>query len=315
MLAREVARTGFNRVMSEARRNEAMARENGQRFSSVKQFVGLVNGLNDTLIGTFEGGTYKARLEMASPGSYSPISEGYFGDASHRIGQEGVVALGMLQVPTGGTYEYKLKARFIESMAGYCSAVYLQRVLPDVEDDQQPTPELIFSSGKNRDGAEANYERTLAAGTQMNFLLAVDQRCNLQGRDVPITHSKYNYTQPALDVEAGRLEDMKEGKYAMLEEHASRRGVWRVAFEDLRKFSDKQHADVKKNSYGDARWKKRRRGKRRVYTYGGSGWSERDALGYYKLSDYGNLPDFSDQVFEIELVKVEPVVASGDGDD
>ena len=316
VLAREIARTGYNRVRSEARRKEREAEANGQEFTSVKALVEAVNGgPENVLVGTFEGGTYEARLEIASPGSYVPTAEGRFGKAVHRIGQ-GRVFLGMLQVPRDA--EYRLEAAFIESQAGYCSAIYLQRILADLEDDEQPEPELIFASGKNRDDVDTTYEQTLAAGTQMNFLLAVDKNCDLWGQEVPITHSNYDYTHPALEVEAGSLDDMEEGKYAMLEKHPTRKGVWRVAFEDLRRFSDKQHADVKKNSYGptphrknSSRWQEQGG----VWTYGGSGWSERDGLGYYKLYDHSNLPDFSDQVFEIELVKVDPSLGASNGDD
>ena len=85
-------------------------------------------------------------------------------------------------------------------------------------------PELVFTSGKNRDGADALYEGELATGTLMNFILAVDKNCDLSGKDVPITDSKYDYLHPALLVETGSLTDMQEGKYAMLEKHPSKDG-------------------------------------------------------------------------------------------
>lgn len=348
LLAREAARTGHNYIRSLAREVEAEMSKNGTKKISVADLVTTVNGAGGFLTAAYKGGTYKAWLDLASPSTYIANVEGRFGEASHFIGRH-LLTSNTLLVPAPGfnfnfggssmlvssDTKFELKVQFIESMAGYCSAIYLERWVPkgnsghgnnvdgvdssnpggsktgqdtdsSIDDEQKVNgskklealePELIFASGNNRDGTDALYEGELAPGTLMNFILAVDQGCDLAGQDVPITDSGYDYLHPALLVKTGRLEDMQEGKYAMLENHPSKDGVWRIAFEDLKSFSDAQHDDIKKNSYGNATWSKVN-GK---YTYGGNGWTNRDATGYYDLKDYGGIPDFSDQVFEIEL--------------
>ena len=347
MLAREVARSGHNYVTSLALELEAEGKSknkgNGKKKNfSVAELVAEINGSNGFLTGSFKGGTYKAWLEVVSHATYVVNAEGRFGDASHFIGRRLLNADPEvpLEVPKGYD-KFTLKARFIDSQAGYCSAIYLQRVVSDDgnnghgndEDGKDPSnpaeiarngggvsaleqvlePELIFASGKNRNGSDALYEGDLAPGTLMNFILAVDTGCRLQdtaeGQTAKITNSKYDYTHSALVVEAGKLSEMVEGKYAILEKSRDREGVWRIAFEDLIRFSDEQHADVKKNGYGNKKWDGVKG------TYGGNGWTERDETGYYELENTSILPDFSDQVFEIELVPVKENKGKKDKDD
>ena len=348
MLAREAARSGHNYIRSLAREVEAeMAKAKGKGKGKGKisipidELVKEVNGSQGFLTAAYKGGTYKAWLEMASPSTYIANAEGRFGEATHFIGRHLLTSdlpvVPDLVVPGMG---FSLKARFLQSDAGYCSAIYLEQayrkgnqgggnnlsgVDSKTEYNDNPDekkingskklialePELIYSSGHYRTGndVDALYEKELGAGTLMNFILAVDQGCDLQGQDVPITDPGYDYIHTALVIGASTIEEMVEGKYVMLEKHPSKENSWRIAFEDLERFSDEQHADIKKNGYGDGQWKKRGD----EYTYGGSGWKNRDKDGYYDLKNYGHLPDFSDQVFEIELVptKKDKSVASG----
>ena len=327
ILAREVARSGYNYAKSLAREAEATYKGNNpNKTLPVNTLVQQINGAKGYFSGKNKGGTYKAWLTVESTGGYRVNSEGRFGDAMHLIGRP-LVSHGMLMVPGMGL---SFKARFLNSEATYCSAVYLEQAYRkgnqgggnnysgvdskteynDNADEKKINgskklvtmePELIYSSGNWRNGAEALYEKEVPPATLLNFILAVDVDCDLQGKDVPVTDSRYEWTHTAFAVGASTIDEMVEGKNVMLEKHPSKPDAWRVAFEDLNHFSDAQHEDVKKNGYGNASWGK----VKGSYTYGGSGWSNRDSEGYYDLKNYGSIPDFSDQVFEIELVKAK----------
>ncbi len=335
MLAREVARSGYNQMLAEAR-----LYERNNPGATIEQVVAAINALGTAgwHVGDYKGGSYAAQLAFASPSSYGIVSNGKFAFADHTMEgqeiQEVHLSVGTLVVPQPST----LKATFLESMAGYCSAIYLQRLVPknnnghgnnvDGVDSSNPgkskagqdsnpsvddeklkgnvnsrynslEPELIFASGKNRNGASANYETVIDPGTMLNFILAVDKDCSSKGNaTLKLTSNAYDYYHSALVASTAKLDEMQEGKYAIIERNPNNSAKYRIAFEDLIQFSDAQHADVKANRYGDRQWKKRANGK---YSYGGTGWSLRNGWGYYDLDDYSSLPDFSDQVFEIEL--------------
>lgn len=303
VLAREIARSGHNLIMSRARELHVQ-----DPTRSVYEIVSSVNGANGAVEQDYQGGSYKAWLVSTSPSTVSAISVGTFGNAQHRmqtasadgsVGGPTMPDVLEVEVPS------ELKVTFLQSVAGYCSAVYLERILPDVPKKDQPEPELIFAPGNNRDGAAAHYTATLEPGTRMNFILAVDADFNCEKRNVavPITHWTFDYTRPALITDVEELVDLQEGKYALIQKKPNQLPgddpKWRIAFEDLI-FSDAKLSDVKANGYGKENgWNGR--------TFGGKGWSEVDANGYYRLRDYGNMPDFDDQVIEIQLTPVSPV--------
>ncbi len=341
-LAREIARSGYNQMITTAR-----VFERRHPGASVKEVIDAINnaGTDGWHSGTYQGGKFKTRLVFSSPSTYTVVSNGAFGDADHdvegKVVQEVHLAIGTLVAPQSATFS----ATLIESTAGYCSAVYLQRMVPKSNNghgnnvdgvdssnpggskeglDSDPTvddeelkgnvssryralePELIFASGKNRDGAAATYSTVIDPSTLLNFILAVDKDCSSAGdTTLTVTGGKYDYYHSALGASAQRLDEMLEGKYAMIERNFLNPNKYRIAFEDMNSFSDAQHADIKAKGYGDMTWQKRDDKK---YSYGGSGWSLRDLRGYYKLFDSGNLPDFSDQVFEIELTVPPPSV-------
>lgn len=337
MLAREIARSGFNQMLAAARMHERQ-----HPTATVEEVVAAVNaqGEDGWHGGNFQGGRYKARLAFASPSSYAILASGTFEDADADVEGEQVrevhLSTGTLVVPQPST----LTATFLESQAGYCSAIYLQRMVPKSNnghgnnvdgcdssnpgnkqcDDTDPNvddeknlgngnlryrglePELIWASGKDRNGAQAHYETVIAAGTLLNFILAVDKDCSSRGdASLPVTSRRYDYYHSALMTSTSKLDEMQEGKYAMVERSTVDPSKYRIAFEDLINFSNAQHEDVKANGYGDMQWKKRGKGKNAAYSYGGTGWSQRDARGYFRLIDRGDMPDFSDQVFEIKL--------------
>ncbi|GIV62628.1 MAG: hypothetical protein KatS3mg044_1494 [Rhodothermaceae bacterium] len=333
MVAREIARSGHNALLSKARKLQ-------KDFPDLPlaDIVAMVNGEKGYVTGTYQGGSYKASIYLTSASTFGVSSTGYYEVNEHEVYSEeekidGILGDGVLEVPVPST----LEVTFLESMAGYCSAIYLQRMVPkgnnghgNNEDgvdssnpggskegeDTDPTvddeikngngkgawdllePELIFAPGNNRDGAMANYSTIINPGERVNFILAVDADFNCEKRNdtsVKIDDPMFEYTRDALVVATSDLTDLEEGQYAMIQENPYQPGVWRLAFEDL-VFSKQKLDDVKQNGYGTTKWNNNKK------TYGGSGWTETDSKGYWKLKDFGHMPDFSDQVIEIRMV-------------
>lgn len=299
ILAREIARTGHNIMVSKARKMQVQYPD-----TPLEDIVAQINGQNGLgITGAHGGGTYTAKLVLTSASTFAVEAVGTFQTSEHEVAtvretEAGFLAEGTLEVdePT------ILKMTFLESMAGYCSAVYVQRLSPvtvaGVTTYSADTPELAFVPGNNRDGDSVQpADFVLQPGERVNFILAVDAdfSCEDRGKNVPVTDPSFDYTRNALENEIDvDTEDLQEGHYAMIQEKPGSPGVWRIAFEDLY-FSDAKLADVKQNGYGGD-WNKRKQ------TYGGKGWNGTDANGYWRLSDYGDKPDFSDQVIEIEFL-------------
>ncbi len=313
VIARQVARSGYNAVLARARQEE----RGGKKVRDIVTSVG-------TLTGTYQGGVYKAWLTQISPTAYRATGVGTFQSVTHKIR----VPHSQNIVPEPPTVESKseLQVEFKQSMAGYCSAIYLQRFVPhtnnghskneddtDRDDDggikddetkgggnasikyKKLTPELVFAPGNNRNGAATTFEKVLAPGTRLNFILAVDadKDCEARG-DTTLTtkDASYDYTRPSFVESIGSMSEMHEAPYALTQEKPGQPGIWRVAFEDLI-FSEDRLWDIKENGYD------------------GNGWLL-DGLGYWLLKDYGDRPDFSDQVVEVKIV---PLEKSGEGDD
>ncbi len=297
IIAREIARTGQNLLLTKARQ---LQRANPD--SSLAGIVNLTNGPNGFVQGTYKGGAYTAELKLTSSSTFSATAVGSYDLKDHKVESERletspILEEGILEV----LQPSNLSVTFLQSMAGYCSAIYLQRIPAGYQaGDPLPTPETIFTPGHNRDGSSVQPSSIiLDPGTRMNFIMAVDSdfSCEKEGQDIPISDPMFDYSRNALVSDVVDLNTMTEGPYAMIQENPNRAGVWRIAFEDLF-FSDAKLLDTKANGYGSTKWNKKKK------TYGGSGWSQTDGLGYWMLNDYGGKPDFSDQVIEIELLPV-----------
>lgn len=302
IVAREIARTGQNVLLSKVKRLQAAHPD-----EALEDIVDLANGEAGSVSGSYGGGTYEARVILTSASTYSVEAIGSFQVSNHEVSSERVsksdfLAEGTLEVPT----KSNLNIKFLESMAGYCSAIFVQRLIPSTDASgetvySEATPELVFTPGNNRDGETVQPTDVIVnAGERVNFVLAVDAdfNCEKRGQDVDINDNSFNYTRNALNNEIDiDSEDLSEGKYAMIQENPNSLGVWRIAFEDLN-FSDAKLADIKQNGYSDRDWSDRRQ------SYQGTGWNQTDASGYWQLQDYGDKPDFSDQVIEIQFVPV-----------
>lgn len=345
-LAREIARSAYNLIISRARELDGA----NPRWT-LAQLVAAVNGVAGKLSGQLKGGSYEAWVYPLGASSYGVVAIGRYGSASHQLGTHRVLQR-MLEVPPDQPSQ--VKVTFLESMAGYCSAIYLQRYVPrnnngmgnnlggcdpsnpahgsscesqeDIElrgNDRYVAlePEMVFPPGNRRDNASVVTTLVLNPGERANFVLAVDKDCSLRGRtDVPAKVKQgntryFDYLRDALIKSTDDFSQMQEGPYVMIQAHPTKPNTWRLAFEDLnfdREFMGMDKlADVKRYGYGDMAWTVRsgsswgeRHGK---YSYGGSGWVQVDSWGYYKLRDYyrvnGSIvPDFSDQVIEVEFI-------------
>lgn len=299
LLAKEIATSAFG-----------MAQRKLQQTSSYQQALGSINGFNNDgtvnmagkMTGKYQGGRYEVRA-FPIDGQVIKIEVlGKFNEAVENISSYHRMQMLVVNQPSN------LTVKFRESQAGYCSAVYLQQFIPISPGDSTTAvtgtisnngkwfiknPEMMFVSGNNRDGTSVTpLDLVLHQGTQINFFIGVDVNCSERNVWVDTFNPDvYDWIHYALDTNA-EPSQMVEGKHAMIEEHGSSTDTWSIGFEDLRGFSDIQHADIKKNGYGSA-WDNDDK------TYGGSGWAFYD--GYKDLHDYGWKPDFSDQVIEIIL--------------
>ncbi|GMQ83016.1 MAG: hypothetical protein BMS9Abin05_2488 [Rhodothermia bacterium] len=321
VLAREIARSAYNiaRKLAQAAGSDlatAVANINGRMKNGSPDYSGELTGI-------YQGGTYSAQAFTVDGQNVEIRATGWFGDAEHIINENFYVK--MLTVRDSS----KVTLEFLESMAGYCSAVFLQRFIPNnggkptmtgnfgksgksekkgyakgkmtLSDDEKYwilPPEMILNSGRNREGDELRVtpdDIVLSPGTRTNFFIGVDKDCSEQGVwEETYDESRYDYINNALEEDTQNMEDLQEGLYAMIEAHPTDTQKWRIAFEDLRTFSDKQHEDIKANGYGGS-WDPV------LETYGGSGWMEKDSNGYRKLRDFGWKPDFSDQVIQVSF--------------
>lgn len=349
-LAREIARSAYNLIVSRARQLEVEQPDLG-----LADLVALVNGNEGKLTGQLNGGSYEAWIYPIGASSYGAVAIGRYGDASHQIGNHRVLR-NVLEVDQPS----QVKVTFLESMTGCCIAIYLQRYVPknnngmgnnlggcdpsnpahgsscDIQQDIELKgngkgkyialePELIFAPGNNRDGEQTQVSTILNPGERANIIFAVHapfDNCgakkgkNRRGdTSIEIDDPFFDYIRPALVESVDDFAQMQEGPYVMIQPHPTKPNTWRIAFEDQKLSGNESDKlmDVKRYGYGDMIWQKRngkqwgeRNGK---FSYGGMGWNEFDQFGYYKLKDYYKVngqivPDFSDQVIEVEFIPV-----------
>ncbi len=314
LLAREIARSGYNAMESKARR---IIFDNPDiRPDDLVETAG-------TLEGDYEGGRYTAHLRHIGGSGYIVEATGSYGKASYTMNGQSVTRT------LRADEDVVLQSSYYGSMAGYCSGLYVELWDPDHEDDPDYEPEhdMLFPP-QNRhnhiprvDGvAVRDYERVIPAGTQVNFVLAVDKSCDATGDFpgmysdadivVPFDYNRYNHYHWALEITAGEFEEMQEGMYAMVEESKSTPGVYRLTFEDLRKFSREQHEAIKEYGYTESgssgKWN---RGEGRYTDH--KDWAFEPGTGFKVLEDFGDIPDMSDQTFTVEMIPHDEWLAAG----
>ncbi len=303
LLAREIARSAYSVAYRKAQNagndlDQAIANVNGTN-------AGGAPNLDGEMLGNYQGGDFAVQAYSLDGQNVKIRSIGRFGNAEHIINENYNVKLLTVKEQSRVTIE------FLESMAGYCSAIFLQQFVPNtgqpqpagsqLTDDERywiMTPDMVFESGHNRpesDSRTTPQDIILEPGTRMNFFIGVDRDCSEEGiMEENFVPETYDWIHHALEEDTENLEDLQEGLYSMIEQNETNDQTWRIAFEDLRHFSNAQMEDIKANGYGGS-WNEAGQ------TYGGNGWDEQDARGYRRLRDFGWKPDFSDQVIEVTL--------------
>ena len=297
VIAREIAASAFNVGMGEIR----AFGEDLQAGS--RALNGPTNaGRSGTYAsGRFSGGSYTVKARLTSGHSVRVVATGRFGEASYTMHDEYRVYV--MTARKGGIVDVS----FLESQAGYCSAVYLQKYTMAMEEGEEPEPILLFPPD-NRDRATARPAKLIwvEPGTQLNFFIGVDQDCSTRpeknmptcqaranARNNKVKLSDYDYVHSALEVSAGELDQAQESIWGLVEQRPGTRNIWRVGWEDIHDVSwNKPTSDDPTKSLQALK----------AFGYDGLGWNEADGWGYRLLRDFGGRPDFSDQVIEVGVI-------------
>src|SRR5690606_27913629 len=315
IIAREIARSGFNVAMS-------MIRPYGGDLLGAVQ---VVNGERGDMRGEHQGGEYRVKARLVGGFTIELASTGYFGgrwvNGEYRDGAKHVMT-DRYTIPVLNSRSCSvLKVRFLDSQAGYCSAIFLQRYPFGVPLDSPPTPEMLFAASHNDDYNDGMGDNDLTvtkyidAGTQMNFFIGVDENCstrphNPRGYDV-LSHvynpRDYDHLHYALDIDVEELREMEESIWALVEQHPVDNQRWRIGWEDIHNTSwDRPEGTDPRNSLQALK----------LYGYDlnndgrGDGWTRPSPTDYRRLRD-GQL-DLSDQVVEVTLEPVDPAITGGE---
>ncbi len=309
IIAQEIAASAFNMGMG-------IVRSHGEDFRrGSRDLNGADNaGRSGTFTtGRFAGGSYTVHSEVLTGQSVRVVAKGYFGKetdaatgeetwaAEHTMHDEYVVP--MLTARQDGA----IKVSFMESQAGYCSAVFYQAFTKDMPEGFVPEPVMLFApDNRDRRTARPAQQILVAADTQMNFFIGVDENCSLRlpaatpeclvraiARNWTFKAKQFDHVHTAMVVQAGKLDQAREDIWGIIEQNPSDRQRWRVGWEDIHNTAwDNPASRDPLNSLQALK----------MLGYGGKGWMDADANGYRKLKDFGNRPDFSDQVIEIQVV-------------
>lgn len=316
IVAREVARTGYNTMLAKAR----AADKNRPETMTMHALADEVNGPDGGLTGPHDGGHFEARMVATSPSSFTIVSTGFFGNASHVQDGRTMESEYLAEEPPGKNRSDEVRAldvEFVQSMAGFCAGIYVERLPPEGSQETYQRPELLFRPGNKNDhheGRSATYDNIIMPGETVNFIMSVDPDCNKRNQHVEdYDDDAYHLYRRALRYSVGadgEFSDMKETLYAIVEPNKNNDGVWRIAWEDLwapysqrkdeeAKWTPAQYKDIKANGYptcsgcdSASQWDGE--------TWGGTGWATNHD-GYNRLQDWGQLPDFSDQVIEAQM--------------
>ena len=302
VIAREIAQSAFNVGMG-------VLRSHGEKL---QQGVVDLNGTSNTgrsgthNSGRFAGGEYEVKAELTSGHSVRVVATGRYGDAEFSMHDEYRVPVLIAR------HDGLIDVSFLESMAGYCSAVFYQAYTLDMEEGEVPEPIMLFPPQNRNQEWPANARPAQAiyveAGTQMNFFIAVDENCDLwtygmdledcsvrkEVRDFVFDATKFDHIHYALEVKAGELDQAEEAVWGLTEQHPTNRQRWRISWEDLDRpdWNQPNSEDPTESMQALKR-----------FGYDLVGWPTADANGYRVLEDFGDRPDFSDQVIEVEVIR------------
>ena len=304
VIAREIAASAFNVGMGEMRPYGA------EVYKGAAHLNGTDNkGRSGTYsTGRFAGGSYTVRAEPLTPHSARIVATGTFGDAEFTMHDD--YDINVLTVTRGGGY---VDVKFLQSLAGYCSAVFYQAYTTEMAEGTVPEVQMLFPPS-NRKTYEKNPDARpvqtiyVEEGTQMNFFIAVTKssaicepppvpkdvcKVRADARDADLSNTPYDHIHYALDVEAGKLDQAQESIWGFVEQHPDNPQRWRIAWEDLHRTDWDSTGSTNPATSLQAL---------KQFGYDELGWREADVWGYRQLIDYGDRPDFSDQVIEVTVV-------------
>ena len=241
VLAREIARSGFNVAMG-------IAREHPNALDTAVLSVDAADGKADgRFSGLARGGQYAVLAETTTGHGIRVTSTGYYGgkwvDGKYVGGAKYTMTdsyrIRVLEVREDGM----LDVEFLASVAGYCSAVFME----EWHDGEVTATRMIFPAGHNRNGEQPASAFYVKAGTQLNFFIGVDQNCSSElkpanectvrryMRSYPLANlsSEWNYIHNALDIPVGSMEQAQESLWGLVEQKPSDRQSWRIAWEDI----------------------------------------------------------------------------------
>ena len=326
VLAREIARSGFNVGMGIARKHPNAL---DTAVLTVDQADGRVDGVYS---GSARGGQYAVRAETMSGHSIRITATGYYGgvweDGAYVGGASFTMSDSYRIRVLEARHDGELDVSFLASVAGYCSSVYMEEWYAD----EKVATRMVFPSGHNRDSAELPSSFFVRAGTQLNFFIGVDQNCNSEveitgaravnectarrymdgySTDSPNTSqwarrldNEWDYMHNALDIPADGMDQAEEEIWGLVEQNPRDRQRWRIAWEDIHNTSwDNPRSLNPRNSIQAFK----------VQGYdvngdgNGDGWAARDANGYRTLTEGGL--DLNDQQIEIALRPLRSVAS------
>jgi len=314
LLAREIARSGFNMAMG-------IVRMHGD---SLQAGVMAVNGDTGYLEGESQGGVYRATARYVSGHSIEVVATGYFGGTFTDVGSyEGGAHYVMednsqytvRRTPLHAMDCALLKADVVMSQTNYCSAVYMQRYVRGDDGLVELDPELVYPAGKNRTGSYP-LETLIQSGTVVNFFIGVDENCAsapASGDEYDIENHVFNSgtyqrLHHALDVDLGNTMTVEESIFAMVEQHPHNNQRWRIAWEDQARW------DIHNPRHGSYDDPTRSLMGLKRNGYDGNGWTSTDSQGYRTLQNFPNRPDFSDQVIDVRFEPASCLAGSDSSD-
>ena len=274
VIAREIARSAYNAGAADINRHGTDIDAALLAFGAPATNCANGKAACSRRTGEMLGGTFVVEASPDGGNGVDIYASGTFGydadrkrvERSHAINES--QSVDVLQVDPSGQCG-KLKIQFVDSRAGYCSAIFLQRTI----DGQTLAPEMVYAPGKNRNGARnLGYEVALLPGTQMNFAIGVENTRNKSwtcdgtssrgalpsayrpvggnairpAAETPEARSAfrtllaaYDYDENhfdwvhwALDGPSLRAGESKEAPWAMVETDPDNDQRWRIAFED-----------------------------------------------------------------------------------
>ncbi len=312
LIAREIARSGFNVAMGIAR----------QHGSDLYEAVQAINGDDGALTGEHQGGEYVVEAYLSDGFTLNIESRGYFGGAWSGDDYEGGAQHLMednYQVRVLKSQQCSaLNARYLESDAGYCSGIYLQRYPAGATAANLPDPEMVFPVASKDDNVDLTAEFVIPAGTQMDFFIGVDKKCDHRP-DSPATYDvtsheydegDYDHIHNAIEFPFENFDYITESDWAFVEQHPADNQKWRIGWEDL------HHPEWMGDGSDDP--EQNLQALKRLGYEGDAAnpWPTRDGFGYRDLEDFwvrdghskhdeddhtAFRPDFSDQVVEVWL--------------